>query len=128
MPRIVTVFVESESRKIGALRVPESLIGAMWASRCVVIEAPVSVRVWDDQVKAYEDKMWATLKKADAEAETCNTNRQPCTMGKLASTTIVPVKPAEIHKIVVSGLRSDYKNHRGGAVVGKKQALDGKKI
>ncbi len=39
------VFVESESRKIGALRVPESLIGAMWASRCVVIEAPVGVRV-----------------------------------------------------------------------------------
>jgi tRNA 2-selenouridine synthase len=39
------VFVESESRKIGALRVPESLISAMWASRCVVIEAPVSVRV-----------------------------------------------------------------------------------
>ena len=39
------VFVESESRKIGALRVPESLIAAMWASRCVVIEAPVGVRV-----------------------------------------------------------------------------------
>jgi tRNA 2-selenouridine synthase len=39
------VFVESESRKIGALRVPESLIGAMWASRCVVIDAPVAVRV-----------------------------------------------------------------------------------
>jgi hypothetical protein len=58
-----------------------------------------------DQVKAYEDKMWATLKKADAEAETCNTNRQPCTMGKLASTTIVPVKPAEMeaHKKLVEG-------------------------
>ncbi|MCW5576274.1 MAG: tRNA 2-selenouridine(34) synthase MnmH [Burkholderiales bacterium] len=39
------VFVESESKKIGALRVPESLIGAMWAGRCVVIEAPVGVRV-----------------------------------------------------------------------------------
>lgn len=39
------VFVESESKKIGALRVPESLIAAMWASRCVVIEAPVAVRV-----------------------------------------------------------------------------------
>ncbi len=39
------VFVESESKKIGALRVPESLIAAMWASRCMVIEAPVGVRV-----------------------------------------------------------------------------------
>lgn len=58
-----------------------------------------------EQVKAYEDKMWTTLKKADAEAETCNTNRQPCTMGKLATTTIVPVKPAEMetHKRLVEG-------------------------
>lgn len=39
------VFVESESKKIGALRVPESLISAMWASRCVVIDAPIAVRV-----------------------------------------------------------------------------------
>lgn len=39
------VFVESESRKIGKLRVPPELIDAMWASACVVIDAPVPVRV-----------------------------------------------------------------------------------
>src|ERR671925_1042552 len=56
-----------------------------------------------DQVKAYENKMWDTLKKATAEADNCNTGRQPCTMGKLAKMTIVPVKPAEaeMHKKLV---------------------------
>ena len=39
------VFVESESKKIGALRVPEALIDAMWQSACVVVEAPMAVRV-----------------------------------------------------------------------------------
>lgn len=39
------VFVESESKKVGKLRVPEALIEAMWASECVVLDAPVSVRV-----------------------------------------------------------------------------------
>ncbi len=39
------VFVESESRKIGNLRVPEALIDAMWQSPCVVIEAAMAVRV-----------------------------------------------------------------------------------
>lgn len=39
------VYVESESRKIGQLRVPPELIDAMWQSSCVVIEAPIPVRV-----------------------------------------------------------------------------------
>jgi TRAP-type transport system periplasmic protein len=57
------------------------------------------------QIKAYEDKMWATLKKATIEADNCNTGKQPCTMGKLANITIVPVKPAEAeqHKKLVEG-------------------------
>jgi len=55
------------------------------------------------QLKAYENKMWETLKKAAAEADNCNTGKQPCTMGKLAKITIVPVKPAEAeqHKKLV---------------------------
>ena len=58
-----------------------------------------------EQVKAYEDKMWGTIKKATAEADNCNTGKQPCTMGKLAKITIVPVKPAEAetHKKLVEG-------------------------
>ena len=39
------VFVEAESKKVGALRVPETLIEAMWKSECVVLEAPLPVRV-----------------------------------------------------------------------------------
>src|SRR5437763_16036060 len=58
-----------------------------------------------DQTKAYEDKMWATIKTTMAEAENCNTDKQPCTMGKLAKSTIVPVKPeeAQTHKQLVEG-------------------------
>ena len=39
------VFVEAESKKIGRLRVPDALIEAMWASPCVVLEAPLATRV-----------------------------------------------------------------------------------
>jgi tRNA 2-selenouridine synthase len=39
------VYVEAESKKVGDLRVPEPLIEAMWDSECVVIEAPMPVRV-----------------------------------------------------------------------------------
>ena len=58
-----------------------------------------------DQAKAYEEKMWATIHKTTGEAENCNTGKQPCTMGKLAKTTIVPVKPSEMetYKKLVEG-------------------------
>lgn len=39
------VFVESESKKIGALRVPDSLLTAMRASSCVRLEVPLAARV-----------------------------------------------------------------------------------
>jgi tRNA 2-selenouridine synthase len=39
------VLVESESRKIGALQVPEALIVAMRASPCVRVQAPLAARV-----------------------------------------------------------------------------------
>ena len=39
------VYVESESKKIGMLRVPETLISAMWASETIVLEADVPTRV-----------------------------------------------------------------------------------
>jgi tRNA 2-selenouridine synthase len=38
------VFVEAESRKIGNLRVPESLIARMWDSECVLVEASPRAR------------------------------------------------------------------------------------
>lgn len=39
------VYVEAESRKIGALRVPEALIEQMWKGECIVLEAPVAARL-----------------------------------------------------------------------------------
>ncbi len=58
-----------------------------------------------DQVKAYEDKMWQTLKAADAQADNCNFSRGSCTMGRPANMTLVPVKPEEaaVHKRLVEG-------------------------
>jgi len=60
----------------------------------------------EKQFAAYEDKMWETLKKADSQADNCNFNKPPCTMGKMATTlTLVPVKPDEAatHKKLVEG-------------------------
>ena len=39
------VFVESESRKVGNLRVPEALIARMWQSECVWLETASPLRV-----------------------------------------------------------------------------------
>jgi len=39
------VFVESESKKIGALRVPDALIEAMRSSPCVRLQVPLAARV-----------------------------------------------------------------------------------
>jgi len=39
------VFIESESRKVGNLRVPEPLIARMWQSECVWLETAAPVRV-----------------------------------------------------------------------------------
>jgi len=39
------VFVESESKRIGALHVPEELMAAMWASPCVRLECDMPLRV-----------------------------------------------------------------------------------
>ena len=43
--RAQPVYVEAESRKIGALRVPEALIEAMRGGDCIVLEAPVAARL-----------------------------------------------------------------------------------
>ena len=40
-----TVYVEAESRKIGQLQVPETLLECMRAADCVAVEAPVAERV-----------------------------------------------------------------------------------
>jgi TRAP-type C4-dicarboxylate transport system substrate-binding protein len=58
-----------------------------------------------EQAKAYEDQMWATLREASTQADNCNFNKQPCTMGRLANMTLVPVRPEEqeAHKRLVEG-------------------------
>lgn len=59
----------------------------------------------EEQIKAYEDKMWDTLKTSTQEADNCNTNQQPCKLGKLANTKLVQVSgaDAEAHKKLVEG-------------------------
>jgi tRNA 2-selenouridine synthase len=39
------VYVESESKKIGTIRVPDALIHAMWASPCLRLESSTALRV-----------------------------------------------------------------------------------
>ena len=39
------VYVESESKRIGSLQVPETLLGAMRGARCVRVETPQALRV-----------------------------------------------------------------------------------
>lgn len=39
------VYVEAESKKIGRLRVPETVIEAMWKAECIELEAPVAARL-----------------------------------------------------------------------------------
>ncbi|MDH4284073.1 MAG: tRNA 2-selenouridine(34) synthase MnmH [Gallionellaceae bacterium] len=39
------VYVESESKKIGLLRVPDELIARMWESPCLLLETPLKLRV-----------------------------------------------------------------------------------
>ena len=43
--RSAPVFVEAESKKIGNIRVPQSLIAEMWESPCLKLEAPIELRV-----------------------------------------------------------------------------------
>jgi tRNA 2-selenouridine synthase len=39
------VFVEAESKKIGNVRVPQTLIAAMWESACIRLDAAINLRV-----------------------------------------------------------------------------------
>ena len=57
------------------------------------------------QIKAYETDVGDDQDDRPAEADNCNTSKQPCTMGKLAKSTIVAVKPrdAQTHKNLVEG-------------------------
>ena len=45
LPKGQTIFVESESRKIGNVQLPEALIDAIRASPCIELEVPQALRV-----------------------------------------------------------------------------------
>ena len=47
------------------------------------------------ETKAFEDKMWETVRRATEQAENCNFDRQPCTMGKLINMKLVPISPSD---------------------------------
>ena len=48
-----------------------------------------------DQFKRFEDQMWKTGAAATAEADNCNVGKDPCTLGKKAGMTPVPVTEAD---------------------------------
>jgi tRNA 2-selenouridine synthase len=62
------VFVESESRKVGDLRVPEALIERMRAAPCLVLELPVEARValLMDEYRFFVDDIGAFCARLDA--------------------------------------------------------------
>lgn len=83
------------------------------------------------QMRSYEDKMWQTAKKAAAEADSCNTGKQPCTMGKLASMTVVPVqsRDADQHKrLVETAVLSGWSSRCGGECAREWNATVGKAL
>ena len=84
-----------------------------------------------EQLKAYENKMWDTLKRATAEADNCNTGKQPCTLGKLAKMTIVPVKPAEAEmhkKLVETAVLAGWAKRCGGECAAEWNSTVGKTL
>nr|HMN88193.1 TRAP transporter substrate-binding protein [Bauldia sp.] len=52
-----------------------------------------------DQYASYEDKVWATMKEAAADAGRCNAGEEPCEFGKPAKLTLVPVGEADLPEI-----------------------------
>jgi TRAP-type C4-dicarboxylate transport system substrate-binding protein len=50
--------------------------------------------------KVLEEDMWATTTKSTLEADNCNTNKDPCTLGTKVEMTIVPVTDSDrtLHK------------------------------
>ena len=53
--------------------------------------APEVKAFFETQFDAFEDKMWATVAKATEEGESCNFDKEPCTLGKKVRMTRVPV-------------------------------------
>jgi hypothetical protein len=69
-----------------------------------------------DQFKKFEEKEWATMADAAADAENCNVGKQPCKLGKLAKLTIVPVKPedmAEYKRLIESVVLKNWAKRCG---------------
>ena len=89
-----------------------------------------------DQFKRFEDKEWATMAEAAADAENCNSGKQPCKLGKMAKLIIVPIKDsdkAEHKRLVESAVLATWAKRCGSecttewnATVGKALGLEAK--
>jgi len=69
-----------------------------------------------EQTKAYENKMWETIKKLTAEADNCNTGVDPCTLGKKAKISLVKLSAAEAathKKLVETGVLAGWAKRCG---------------
>ncbi|WP_372624196.1 TRAP transporter substrate-binding protein [Falsiroseomonas sp.] len=75
-----------------------------------------------EQTRAYEDRMWNTLREATAQADNCNTGQQPCTLGRPANMTIVPVRPeeeAQRRRLVESAVLANWARRCGAECAGE---------
>jgi len=71
-----------------------------------------------EQYRKYEDKVWATMAEASADADNCNTGKQPCKMGKPAKLTIVSIRQddmAEYKRLVEGAVLSGWAKRCGAA-------------
>ena len=61
------VYIESESKKIGGLRVPQALMEAMWKGRCIRLDAGITVRnaILAEDYRHFFSQPEALLEKLD---------------------------------------------------------------
>lgn len=83
------------------------------------------------ETKAYEAKMWRTVQMATDQGEACNAGKQPCTLGKLAHMTIVPITPGDLKlykKLVQDVVLPNWAKRCGEACAKEWNATVGKAV
>lgn len=71
-----------------------------------------------EQFAKYEEKVWAMMIDAAAEAANCNTGKDPCTLGKKAKLTIQPIQPADMgryRQIIETAVLPNFAKRCGAA-------------
>jgi TRAP-type transport system periplasmic protein len=84
-----------------------------------------------DQFAKYEDKVWATMAEASADAENCNAGKDPCTLGKKAKLAIRQIQPADqarYKQIIETAVLPNFAKRCGAACTAEWNATVGKAL